>query len=61
MREHELQKKVAVLESMNDQLQTEISYLDELMRMVGFSEGLAAVKAAAREIKEYGPDESESE
>jgi hypothetical protein len=50
MTKKELLKKVAYLESLNDQLITELSYLDKLMRLVGFSEGLETVKATAQEI-----------
>ncbi len=52
----DLEKKVAHLESINDQLTTELSYVDRLMRKVGFSHGLATVKATAREIYEKGPE-----
>lgn len=47
-------KKLAELEFSNDQLASEISCLDQLMRLVGFSDGLATVKVAAREIAEGG-------
>lgn len=68
MTKTQLERRVAYLESINDQLITEVSYCDELMRMLGFSEGLATVKATAREIidngidldmKDVGPDEHE--
>lgn len=45
-----LEKKIALLESINDQLSTEINYLDQLMRCVGFSHGLTTIKATAQEI-----------
>lgn len=50
----DLLKKIAKLESVNDQLLTEIRYLDALMRRVGFSAGLETVKATAIEIIEKG-------
>lgn len=50
MTKHELEKKIAGLESMNDQLISELTYIDQLMRNIGFSNGLETVKATAREI-----------
>lgn len=50
----ELLKKIAYLESINDQLVTEVSYVDQLMRLIGFSSGLAGVKATAQEILDKG-------
>lgn len=47
-------KKIAVLESINDQLSTEVEYVDRLMRLLGFSEGLLTVKSTAQEIIEKG-------
>ncbi len=46
----ELLQKIAYLEFVNDQLTTELDYVNELLRMVGFPEGLKTVKAAAQEI-----------
>lgn len=48
----ELLKKLAELESVNDQLQAELRTLDVLMKEVGFSEGIATLKKAASEIIE---------
>jgi endonuclease III len=45
-----LEQKLARLETMNDQLVTELTSLDELLRGVGFSNGIATVKATASEI-----------
>jgi hypothetical protein len=47
-----LLKRISELESMNDQLLSEIRFLDELMREIGFDEGLKTLKAAAQEILE---------
>jgi len=47
-----LLRKVAHLEFVNDQLTTELQYVDKLLRAVGFSEGLATVKTAAQELYE---------
>ena len=47
-----LLKRISELESMNDQLLSEIRYLDELMREIGFDDGLKTLKVAAHEILE---------
>lgn len=54
MTKAQLLKKIARLESINDQLSTEISYVDELMRLVGFEGGLETVKLTAKDIIENG-------
>lgn len=46
----ELRAKAALLESINDQLSTEVTYIDYLMRSVGFANGLETFKATAEEI-----------
>lgn len=46
----DLMKKISELESLNDQLQAEIRYLDQLLRKVGFEEGLKGLKEAAEEL-----------
>lgn len=50
----ELEKKVANLESINDQLRTEMTYIDTLMKLIGFSAGLDTIKATAHEIIKKG-------
>jgi hypothetical protein len=45
-----LLEKIAYLEFVNDQLSTELSYVDKLLRAIGFSDGLKTVKSAALEI-----------
>jgi hypothetical protein len=47
-----MQKKIAYLEFSNDQLMTEIRYVDSLLRSIGFPEGLETVKLAAQELHE---------
>jgi hypothetical protein len=59
MTKAQLLKKIAVLESVNDQLITEVEYIDHLMRLLGFSEGLRTVKSTAQEILETGSLEEE--
>lgn len=52
MTKKELIKKLAHLESVNDHLVTELGYIDQLMRMVGFAGGLETVKSTAQELYE---------
>lgn len=54
MTKAQLKQRIAYLESINDQLLTEVTYVDNLMRIIGFSEGLATVKATANEIIDKG-------
>ncbi len=52
MKTNELLKKIAKLESLCDQLQSEMNYIDQLLREVGFEEGLETLKEAALELLE---------
>jgi hypothetical protein len=45
-----LLKKISELESLNDQLASELRFLDELLHKVGFEEGLKTLKSAAEEL-----------
>ncbi len=45
-------KTISELESMNDQLISELRFLDELLRKVGFEEGLITLKSAAEDLIE---------
>lgn len=54
MTKTQLMRKIAQLESINDQLAAEVEYVDRLMRLLGFSEGLLTVKATAQEILDKG-------
>lgn len=45
-----LQKKLALLETTNDQLLSELSYIDHLMRLVGFTSGIAGLKETAHDF-----------
>lgn len=58
MTKKDIQQKIAQLESINDQLLTELGYVDHLMRLVGFSNGLATVKLTAHELSK-AQDENE--
>jgi hypothetical protein len=48
----ELEKKIAYLEFVNDQLLSEIQHVDTLLRDIGFCDGLSSIKHAAEEIAE---------
>jgi len=50
VKKKDLIKKIAKLESINDQLVAEIEYLDHLVRQIGFEQGLTTLKSAALEI-----------
>lgn len=47
-----LETKVARLESINDQLIAELQYVDQLLRLAGFDNGLQMAKMAASELIE---------
>ncbi|MGL4539961.1 MAG: hypothetical protein ACRCU0_03185 [Candidatus Rhabdochlamydia sp.] len=59
MKKEELLKKISELESVNDQLQTELRYLDGLLREIGFVEGLKTLKFAAKEMIEEDTQEKD--
>ncbi len=50
MVEDKLKAKIAELESINDQMETEIVYLDKLMREIGFTDGLESVRETAKSM-----------
>lgn len=45
-----LLKRISELESLNDQLQTELRYLDKLLKRAGFEEGVQTMKATIEEL-----------
>ena len=59
MNKEEMQKRIAELESMNDQLLAELRYLDDLLRQLGFQEGLKTLKSAAKEMLDQDDREIE--
>jgi hypothetical protein len=61
MKKTELLKRKAYLESIHDQLLSELLYIDHLMRLVGFTNGLATVKATAEDLIEEEEDGSSEE
>lgn len=56
-----LEKKLAKLESIHDQLVTELDYVNHLMKLVGFAEGIASLKSTAKELYENGEGGFEEE
>lgn len=50
--EERLKKRISELESLNDQLVTEMQYLDQLLKEVGFENGLQTLKIAALDLLE---------
>lgn len=50
MKEKELIKKIAKLETINDQLIAEFSYLNKITKKLGFQEGIKTLKEAAKEL-----------
>lgn len=54
MKKAELQKKLAYLESINDLMITELDHINSLMKLIGFSNGIATVKRTAEEMISKG-------
>ena len=50
MEKRKLRQKIARLETLCDHLLCEFSYIDQLMRSVGFANGLETVKITAKEL-----------
>lgn len=48
----QLFKRMAYLEFIEDQLSTELLYMDELLKNVGFPHGLVSVKQVAKDMLE---------
>ena len=47
--QEKLLKRISELESLNDQLASELRFLDDLLRKVGFDQGLITLNSAAQE------------
>lgn len=56
-KEDDLKRKISELESINDQLTAELRYLDDLLKEIGFQEGLKTLKYAALELLEQDREE----
>ena len=52
MEKEKMLKRISELETLNDQLLTELNYLDQLLKHIGFEQGLITLKAAAQELIE---------
>lgn len=52
MMQNTLEQKIAYLEFVNDQLHSEIHYVDRLLKLIGFPDGLETIKSAAQEVIE---------
>lgn len=50
MKNKDLLKRIAKLETVNDQLAAELQFLESLTRTLGFAEGLKTLKEAAQEM-----------
>ena len=61
MDNQELINKIAYLESVNDQLMSELSYIDDLAKKIGFIGGINALKSAALELYEEQQNEMNPE
>ncbi len=60
MNKTQLQKKVAYLEFVHDQLESEFGYLDELLKSVGFPRGVASIKEVAIDLLQEEQEENDS-
>lgn len=61
MNKAQLQTKIARLESIHDQLEAELMYVDKLLKSVGFPRGLASAKEVALELLEEAGHENQAE
>ncbi len=52
MEKEKMLRRISELETINDQLLTELNYLDQLLKQIGFEKGLITLKAAAQELIE---------
>ena len=59
MTRDQMMKRISELESLNDQLLTEIRYLDSLLKEVGFEDGLKTLKFAAEELIDQDKDQKQ--
>jgi hypothetical protein len=57
MNENDYKKKIAKLETINDQLQAEFNHLEHLLKKVGFEDGIKSLKDAAKELLDNRNDD----
>jgi hypothetical protein len=55
----ELEKELARLESTHDHLSTELQNLNDMLKQVGFHEGLETLKQAALDLEALEEEDSE--
>ena len=60
MERDKMLKRLSELETLNDQLLTELNYLDQLLKQIGFEQGLLTLKAAAQELIEEENQQGDS-
>ncbi|CUI17610.1 hypothetical protein PNK_2006 [Candidatus Protochlamydia naegleriophila] len=61
MNKAQLEKKIAYLEFVHDQLEMELIYVDDLLKSVGFPQGLASAKEVALELLQNGGMEAHND
>lgn len=61
MNKTQLDKRISRLETVHDQLESEIQYIDKLLRSIGFPQGIQSAKQVALEIIENQEAEKQSE
>lgn len=52
MKEKDLEKKLAKIESLYDQLLADVDNLNQLLMQLGFEEGIVTLRQAAKELLE---------
>lgn len=52
MEQDKILKRISELETINDQLVAELHYLDQLLKQIGFEQGLLTLKSAVQELIE---------
>lgn len=57
MTKKNLEKRVSELESINDQISSELTFLNSLLKKIGFSQGIETLKEAAHELLEIETQE----
>jgi hypothetical protein len=57
MRNNAYERRIAYLEFVNDQLESEIRYVDHLLKTIGFPDGLETIKDVVQETMEEEPPE----
>jgi hypothetical protein len=60
MTKKDLLKKIAQMEFYIDQLETEVENVDDLLKTIGFTDGLASIKRAALELLQKQEKENQA-